>query len=152
MNPIRAERHTALVVGRLLFQVTLGRLSGRWGRRWFVFFGLLFLSVTTALLGEVQTLFQFIGLRFLQGIAAAAIVAPGLAYAGDVAEADTNGRHGRLMSIVTTGFGFGLAFAPLLAGALAMHSFELPFAVAGGLCLLAHCGRRALHDGPACDK
>jgi hypothetical protein len=30
----------------------------------------------------------------LQGIAAAAIVAPGLAYAGDVAEADTNGRHG----------------------------------------------------------
>jgi MFS family permease len=53
-----------------------------------------------------------------------------------VAEADTNGRHGHLMSIVTTGFGFGLAFGPLLAGVLATHSFELPFAVAGGLCLL----------------
>jgi MFS family permease len=55
------------MVGRLLFQVPLGRLSDRHGRRWFVCFGLLFLAVTTALLGEVQTLFQFIGLRFLQG-------------------------------------------------------------------------------------
>jgi MFS family permease len=127
---------SALMVGRLLFQVPVGHLSDRRGRRWFVFFGLLFLGVTTALLGEVQTLFQFIALRFLQGIAGAAIVAPALAYAGDVAETDASGRHGRLMSIVTSGFGFGLAFGPLLAGVLAMHSFELPFAAAGGLCLL----------------
>jgi MFS family permease len=127
---------SALMVGRLLFQVPLGRLSDRYGRRWFVVVGLLFLAVTTALLGEVRTLGEFIGLRFLQGIAGAAIVAPALAYAADVAEADANGRHGRLMSIVTTGFGFGLAFGPLLAGVLAMHSFEMPFAAAGGLCLV----------------
>jgi MFS family permease len=127
---------SALMVGRLLFQVPVGHLSDRRGRRCFVFFGLLFLGVTTALLGEVQTLFQFIALRFLQGIAGAAIVAPALAYAGDVAETDASGRYGRLMSIVTSGFGFGLAFGPLLAGVLAMHSFELPFAAAGGLCLL----------------
>jgi MFS family permease len=127
---------SALMLGRLLFQVPLGRLSDRYGRRRFVVVGLLFLAVTTALLGEVRTLVQFIGVRFLQGIAGAAIVAPALAYAADVAEADKNGRHGRLMSIVTTGFGFGLAFGPLLAGVLATHSFELPFAAAGGLCLL----------------
>jgi MFS family permease len=127
---------SALMVGRLLFQVPVGHLSDRRGRRWLVVFGLLFLGVTTALLGEVQTLFQLVALRFVQGIAGAAIVAPALAYAGDVAETDANGRHGRLMSIVTSGFGFGLACGPLLAGTLAMHSFELPFAAAGGLCLL----------------
>jgi MFS family permease len=127
---------SALMVGRLLFQVPVGRLSDRHGRRWFVFVGLLFLAVTTALLGEVRTLYEFVAIRFLQGIAGAAIVAPSLAYAGDVAEADASARHGRVMSIVTTGFGFGLAFGPLLAGVLAMHSFELPFAVTGGLCLI----------------
>jgi MFS family permease len=127
---------SALMVGRLLFQVPLGWLSDRHGRRWFVFVGLLFLALTTALLGEVRTLYEFVALRFVQGIAGAAIVAPALAYAGDVAEADASARHGRVMSIVTTGFGFGLAFGPLLAGILAMHSFELPFAVTGGLCLI----------------
>jgi len=146
---------SALMVGRLLFQVPVGHLSDRRGRPWFVFFGLLFLGVTTALLGEVQTLFQFVALRFLQGIAGAAIVAPALAYAGDVAETDASGRHGRLISVVTSGFGFGLAFGPLLAGVLAMHSFELPFAAAGGLCLLGGVivalwmrERRPVDEGP----
>ena len=58
------------------------------------------------------------------------------AYGAECAEADKNGRSLRLIGIVTTCFGFGLAFGPLLAGVLATHSFELPFAAAGGLCLL----------------
>jgi MFS family permease len=100
---------SALMVGRLLFQVPLGWLSDRHGRRWFVFVGLLFLALTTALLGEVRTLYEFVALRFVQGIAGAAIVAPALAYAGDVAEADASARHGRVMSIVTTAFSASLS-------------------------------------------
>jgi MFS family permease len=40
------------------------------------------------------------------------------------------------MSIVTLGFGLGLAFGPLLAGLLGAIGFELPF-VLGGILSLA---------------
>lgn len=127
---------SALMVGRLLFQVPLGHWSDKRGRKPFVLIGLIFMAVTTALLGEVQSLFQFAGLRFLQGIAAAAIVAPALAYAGDIAQRDSRGKQGQQMSIVTMGFGLGIAFGPLLAGVLSIVFFELAFWVDGFLCLV----------------
>ena len=39
------------------------------------------------------------------------------------------------MSIVTIGFGLGLALGPLIAGVLAIHSFEMPFMIGGLMCL-----------------
>ena len=126
---------SALMAGRLLFQVPLGRLSDRLGRRPPVLVGLIVMAPVTALLGEVGSLFSFAGLRFLQGIAAAAIIAPALAYAGDVAQENGEGRRGRQMSIVTIAFGLGIAGGPLLAGVLALFAFELPFVVTGALCL-----------------
>ena len=35
------------------------------------------------------------------------------------------------MSIVTMGFGFGIAFGPMISGLLANFYFELPFLVVG---------------------
>ena len=124
---------SALMVGRLVFQVPMGKLSDRLGRRPFVFFGLLVLAPATAALGEVTNLFEFILSRFIQGIASAAIVAPALALAGDESR---EGGQGRQMSIVTMGFGWGIAFGPLLAGVLSILSFKLPFWVSGFLCLV----------------
>jgi MFS family permease len=127
---------SALMVSRLLFQVPMGHFSDRRGRKPFVLSGLLLLAVTTGLLGEVASLFQFISLRFLQGIAAAAIVAPAIAYAGDVTQEGESGQEGRQMSTVTIGFGLGIAVGPLLAGLLALVSFEMPFLITGLLCLV----------------
>jgi MFS family permease len=124
---------SALMIGRLLFQMPMGKLSDRLGRKPFVFFGLVLLAPATALLGEVRSLFEFTLLRFIQGFAAAAIVAPALALAGDEAQ---EGGQGRQMSIVTMGFGWGIAFGPLLAGVLSVLWFKLPFWVSGFLCLL----------------
>ncbi len=126
---------SSLMVSRLFFQVPMGHLSDRFGRRPFVTGGLLLMAVSTALLGEVTTLAWFIAARFVQGIAAAAIVAPAIAYAGDVSEEEAGGREGRRMSTVTIGFGLGIALGPLLAGVLALVSFELPFLATGLLCL-----------------
>lgn len=126
---------SALMVGRLLFQVPCGRISDFIGRKPFVFCGLLLMAIATGFLGEVRSLLEFTLVRFIQGIAAAAIVAPALAFAGDVAHGDSQGRQGQQMSIVTMGFGLGIAFGPLLAGALSIFFFELPFWVDGGLCL-----------------
>ena len=126
---------SALMLGRLIFQTLLGRLSDHFGRKPFVFYGLLVLAPITALLGEVTNLTEFSVLRFLQGIASAAIVAPTLAYAGDIVQASEQGSAGRQISIVTTGFGLGIALGPLMAGILATAFFQLPFWSDGLLCV-----------------
>ena len=126
---------SSLMVGRLVFQVPMGRLSDRFGRKPFVLGGLILIAPATMFLGDVTSLAQFSLLRFIQGIAAAAIVAPALAYAGDVAQNETECRRSRQMSLVTIGFGLGIAFGPLMAGILAVFSFRLPFFVDGLLCL-----------------
>jgi MFS family permease len=124
---------SALMVGRLLFQIPLGRLSDRVGRKPLIVLGLIMMAPTTALLGEVVTTLQLTGLRLLQGLASAAIAAPAFALAADLSKA---GGEGRQMSIITMGFGLGIALGPLVAGILAVSSFALPFLV-GGLMSLA---------------
>lgn len=124
---------SALMVTRLLFQVPLGRLSDRIGRKPLIILGLILMAPVTILLGEAASLFQLTGLRLVQGLASAGIAAPAFAVAADLA---TSGGEGRQMSIITMGFGFGIALGPLLAGVLAVYSFELPFLVGGILSLV----------------
>lgn len=124
---------SALMVSRLIFQIPLGRLSDRVGRKPFILAGLILMAPATALLGEVESTLQLTGLRLAQGLASAAVAAPAFALAADLSRA---GGEGRQMSIITMGFGLGIALGPLLAGVLAVSSFELPFLI-GGLMSLA---------------
>jgi MFS family permease len=121
---------SALMVGRLVSQVPLGRLSDRIGRRPLILGGLLATAPVTMALGLAASLGQLIVLRVAQGVAAAAIAAPAFAVVGDLSKA---GGEARQMSIVTTGFGLGIAMGPLVSGVLAVRSFELPFLVLGVL-------------------
>jgi MFS family permease len=124
---------SVLMVGRLVFQIPLGRLSDFIGRKPLVVLGLLLMAPATALLGEVNDMPQLILTRLFQGIASACIAAPAFAVAADLSQL---GGEGRQMSVLTMGFGLGLAAGPLLAGLLAVLFFELPFLV-GGLMSLA---------------
>jgi MFS family permease len=85
------------------------------------------------LLGEAASTLQLTGLRVFQGVASAAVAAPAFALAGDLS---TAGGEGRQMSIITSGFGLGIAVGPLIAGILAVSSFELPFLVGGLMSLV----------------
>ncbi|UCF21124.1 MAG: MFS transporter [Gemmatimonadota bacterium] len=125
---------SALMFTRLLFQIPLGRLSDRIGRRPLIVGGLLLMAPATALLGLAATTVQLTGLRLVQGLASAGIAAPAFALAADLS---LSGGEGRQMSILTMGFGLGLAVGPLAAGLLAVLFFELPFLVAGVLTLAA---------------
>jgi MFS family permease len=68
-----------------------------------------------------------IALRFLQGAAVAAVFAPSLALAGDLA---TEGQSGSTLSLLTMGFGLGIAIGTLLSGILVGFGFAVPFVVA----------------------
>ncbi len=123
---------SALMATRLVLQVPLGSLSDRIGRKPLITGGLILMAPATALLGISGSMFQLSAYRVLQGAASAAIAAPAFALAADLT---TAGGEGRQMSMVTVGFGLGLATGPLLAGLLGALSFELPFLVGGVLSL-----------------
>jgi MFS family permease len=124
---------SSMMIGRLVFQMPFGRLSDYIGRKPPILVGLFIMGPATALLGLVETKVQLDLIRLSQGIAAAGIAAPAFAVAADLAQA---GGEGRQMSIITLGFGLGIAIGPLLAGILSTFFFELPFIIGGILSLI----------------
>lgn len=124
---------SALTVTRIFTQLPLGRLSDRIGRRPVIIVGLVILAISTALMGLVGSTWHLIALRLVQGLGAAAVAAPVFALAADLSSI---GGEGRQMTVVTMGFGLGIAFGPLLAGLLAVVSFALPFFFGGLLSLI----------------
>lgn len=117
-----------VMIGRLAFQIPLGHYSDKIGRKPFIFWGLILMAIATALLGEVESILQLVILRLFQGIAAAGIAAPAFALAGDLSK---SGGEGRQMSVITVGFGLGIALGPLVSGLLVGYFFELPFLLIG---------------------
>ncbi len=117
----------AAVLANVLFQLPIGRFSDRYGRKPFLLGGFVLLLPTTLLQGFVTDSLVMIALRFLQGVAVAAVFAPSLALAGDLAK---EGQSGSTLSLLTMGFGLGIAFGTLFSGILVGFAFEVPFVVA----------------------
>jgi MFS family permease len=128
-----AVAFSALTISRVLFQIPLGRVSDRLGRRPLIIGGLIIMALSTFPMGSVRTTAELVALRVFQGLAAAAIAAPAFAVAADLASA---GGEGRQMSIVTMGFTLGIAIGPLIAGVLSLLFFEMPFIVGGLMALI----------------
>jgi MFS family permease len=128
---------SAMMISRLVFQIPLGRLSDRIGRKPLIVVGLLLMTPVTVGLSFAGSTSALVGLQLLQGLGAASIAAPAFAMAGDLSEP---GREGRTASIVTMGFGLGIAVGPLIAGFLGALDIHLPFYIGAALLASAALG------------
>jgi MFS family permease len=117
----------ATVLANVLFQIPIGRWSDTYGRRPFIVGGFVLLVPTTLAQGFVGSSLAMVAVRFLQGLAVAAVFAPSLALAGDIAG---EGQSGSTLSVLTMGFGLGVAFGTLFSGILVGFGFAVPFVVA----------------------
>jgi MFS family permease len=91
------------------------------------------MAPATVALGFVTSTWQLTGVVAIQGLATAAIASPTFALAGDLSK---HGGEGQQMSVISMGFGLGIAIGPLIAGSLAPIGFQLPFIVGGILALI----------------
>ena len=124
----------AVTIANVIFQVPVGRASDRIGRRPFLLAGFVLLVPTTLFQGIVTEPALMMLVRLGQGVAVACVFAPSLALAGDLAR---EGESGTTLSVLTMGFGFGVALGPLASGWLYGFGFLVPFAVGAAAAALA---------------
>ncbi|AAG18975.1 MULTISPECIES: MFS transporter [Halobacterium] len=124
----------AVTLANVMFQVPIGTASDTYGRRPFIIAGFIILIPATIAQGYAPTPATMILARFVQGIAVAAVFAPSLAVAGDLAGA---GESGSTLAVLTMGFGLGTAIGPLASGFLAAYGLATPFLIGGVLAALA---------------
>ena len=124
----------SVTIANVLLQVPVGQASDRIGRRPFLLAGFVLLVPTTLLQGIVTDPILMTLVRLAQGVAVAFVFAPSLALAGDLAR---EGESGTTLSVLTMGFGFGIALGPLASGWLVGFGFVVPFAVGAALAVVA---------------
>ncbi len=117
----------AEVLASVLLQIPVGWLSDRYGRRQFILGGFVLLLPSTLFQGFTGSSEVMLALRFIQGVAVALAFAPSLAIAGEIAK---DGQSGSTLSILTMGFGFGIALGTLFSGVLVGFGFAVPFVMA----------------------
>lgn len=109
----------------MIFQVPLGRLSDYVGRKILIIFGLCVLIPVTVGIGYVQTTFQLLVARALQGLSMASISVSTFALGADQSAQETRGRE---LSLLSMAFGLGIGLGPTISGGLVSYaSFQTPF-------------------------
>jgi MFS family permease len=125
----------AVVIANVFFQVLVGRLSDRYGRKPFLLAGFAILVPSVLAQGFVTTPLTMLVARFFQGVAVAFVFAPALALAGDLAGKNASGTT---LSVLTMAFGLGVAFGPFASGLLFnVGSFATPFVFGAALAAAA---------------
>ncbi|PSQ80281.1 MAG: MFS transporter [Bacteroidetes bacterium QS_8_68_15] len=134
-GPVLFAVQFATFIGALAAaQPFIGKVSDRLGRKTFIVWGLVALAPTTLAQGLVAAPGQMIAARFCQGLAGAAVFAPALALAGDLA---AEGQSGAQLSVLTMAFGLGIASGQILSGFFVRYGFAVPFALGAVLALAA---------------
>ena len=103
-------------LAQAVFNLVGGRIGDVWGRRRVLLIGVLLFTWVTTVMGAVSGVRVLLGLRFIQGTAAALISSCATAIAISLAPVS---RRGRIMGVLTSAVYLGLTLGPLAGGALA---------------------------------
>jgi multidrug resistance protein len=122
-------------LGRLLFDLPMGSLTDRLGRRSIIIAGTLITALGSLLCGLATDFGQLIAFRFIGGIGAATVLTGAQVMLADIS---TRENRGRIMSIYQGAFLFAVGFGPTPGGFLAdLLGFRAPFLVFAVLALFA---------------
>jgi MFS family permease len=122
-------------LAQMLFMPTIGRLSDRHGRKWFIAVGLLLSSVLSLWYVYAPSIVYLTLGRFVQGGTMALILPIATAYVGDLAPPNKRGTYMGIFNLfLTSSFGMG----PLVGGWLSdRYGMEASFYWMGGLNVVA---------------
>lgn len=130
--------------------VLYGSLSDKYGRRRFLLFGAISLSLITVGISFTTNFSTFLLLTSIQGIAAGAIPSVAIPYMADITPKE---RIGRAMGIALSGTVAGTVMGRGLSGVIAQFlNWEAVYIIYGGLLLLMFILLMLLPNKDKCDK
>ena len=105
----------AFALSRALFTSLIGRLSDLKGRKNLMLIGLIGYTILSFFYAAAHTTTSLIIIRFFHGMASAMILPIAMAYIGDIAPKNQEGKY---LGTFTISFFMGMAFGPIIGGAL----------------------------------
>ncbi len=105
----------SFTLSRALFTPLIGRISDFRGRKNLLLIGLAGYTILSFFYAAASTTTSLIIVRFLHGLASAMVLPIAMAYIGDIAPKNEEGKY---LGTFTIAFFMGLAFGPIIGGAL----------------------------------
>lgn len=133
-SPTEIGLMTAAFFGAtFLFLLPCGWLTDRFGRKFMLASGLGAHGIIAILYLVFTNPWVFIGLRFVEGIGAAALLPAARAYLGDVTAPE---RRGEAYGAFSAAISVGLLIGPGLGSELALFGYPVPFLVSSAMAFL----------------
>src|SRR5712691_4232195 len=115
---------SAYLISNFVFQYPVGWLADRWGRKNIILIGLLAQAVLSLTYLLITDPVMFVVLRFVEGIAAAAVLPPARAL---IADAIPPERRGEAYGLFSAFFNAGFLLGPGVGGLLATTNYANAF-------------------------
>src|SRR3989338_4331552 len=105
----------SFTLSRALFTPFIGRWSDKKGRKVLLVIGLAGYTILSFFYAHASTATSLITIRFFHGLASAMVLPIAMAYIGDIAPKNQEGKY---LGIFTIAFFMGMAFGPIIGGSV----------------------------------
>jgi MFS family permease len=127
--------YSVFSMARATFNVPIGMLSDRKGRKRFLVAGMALYMVLSIFYIFATNVQELVAIRFFHGLGNALIIPAGLAYVGDLAP---KGQEGEYMGTFNVAIFMGFGLGPLIGGVLSdLWGYASVFYLMGGMSLFA---------------
>ncbi|MCG7410827.1 MFS transporter [Paenibacillus sp. ACRRX] len=121
-------------ITQFLLSPRTGQLSDRYGRKPFIIAGVIVFAVAKFIFAIGDMLWMLYASRLLEGVAAALMVPPMMAYVADITTTEDRAKGNSMLSAAMS---FGFVIGPGLGGFLAGYGTRVPLYVATGAAVAA---------------